>query len=90
MGEGGPPGRGEMVVALDEATRSMGLPLRRRLTVFTGALGVALCNHLEQDMMVAALTSIEEVDGRPATVRTLVSSGTIKKVKAHLKLDRES
>ncbi len=90
MGEGPPPGRTEMVAALDAATRLAGLPDRRRLTVFTGVLGIARCTNLERDAMLTALGSIREVGGRMATVTTIVTSGTIKNVKAHLGLDRRS
>lgn len=79
-----------MVTSLDEACGSAGLPERRRLTVFTDGAGIARCTHAEQPAMVAALTSIEEVGGRPVRVLTLVTSGTIKKVKGHLGLDRDS
>ena len=84
MLEGGPPGRGAMVTALDTAARAAGLPDRRRLTVFNGTLGIAKCGHLERDTLVGSLNTIEAVEGRRAIVRTLVTSGTIKKVKAHL------
>ncbi len=73
-----------MVNALDTAARAAGLPDRRRLTVFNGTLGIARCGHLERDALVGALNTIDAVDGRRASVQTLVTSGTIKKVKAHL------
>jgi RNase P/RNase MRP subunit POP5 len=79
-----------MVEALDRAVREAGLPDRRRLTVFTGTLGIATCGHDERDPIIAALSSIGLVDGRPARVTTLVTSGTIKNVKAHLGLDHRS
>jgi RNase P/RNase MRP subunit POP5 len=89
MVDGVPPDRGEMVIALDDAASAAGLAQRRRLTVFTGSLGIARCGHDERDALVGALNSIDEVAGRPATVGTLVTSGTIKKVKAHLRLTAE-
>jgi RNase P/RNase MRP subunit POP5 len=88
--EGPAPGRHEMVAALDAACRSAGLPDRRRLTVFTGVQGIARCTDGEQATMVKILSSIGEVGGRPVLVTTLVTSGTIKKVKGHLGLDRDS
>lgn len=81
--------RAAMVEALDGATREVGLPDRRRLTVFTGDTGIVRCDQSEREAMMGALASIEEVDGRPARVVTLVTSGTIKKVKRHLGLDRD-
>ena len=70
--EGGPaPDRSAMVEALDRASRASGLPDRRRLTVFTGDLGIAKCEHLELEAMVAALTSIREVGGIHAQVEGL-------------------
>jgi RNase P/RNase MRP subunit POP5 len=90
MVEGPPPDRTGMVEALDRAVREVGLPDRRRLTVFTGTLGIAKCGHDERDSLVTALSSIGEVDGRPARVTTLATSGTIKNVKAHLGLDHRS
>jgi RNase P/RNase MRP subunit POP5 len=83
----GVPDRSAMVQAMDRASRAAGLPDRRRLTVFTGHLGIAKCEHLELEAMVRALASIDVVDGRPARVETLITSGTIKKVKGHLGLD---
>jgi RNase P/RNase MRP subunit POP5 len=84
MEEGEPPGRGAMVTALDNAARTAGLQDSRRLTVFTGTLGIARCGHLVKDALVEALNTIDAIDGRHARVNTLVTSGTIKKVKAHL------
>jgi RNase P/RNase MRP subunit POP5 len=77
-----------MVEALDRATRQASLTDRRRLTVFTGDAGIVRCAQGERDAMIDALASIDEVDGRPARVVTLVTSGTIKKVKGHLGLDK--
>ncbi len=85
--EGPPPDRRTMVEALDRACRSHGLRDRKRLTVFTGELGIAKCEHTEVDDMLGALASIDHLGGTPAMVETLVTSGTIKKVKAHLRLD---
>ena len=82
-----PPDRKAMVEALDRVSNAAGLPQTRRLTVFTGELGIARCLHRERDAMVGALSSIDTVGGRPARVETLVTSGTIKKVKGHLGLD---
>jgi RNase P/RNase MRP subunit POP5 len=85
--DGPAPDRKAMVEAMDRASRAAGLPGRRRLTVFTGDLGIAVCEHLELETMLRAMGSIDEVGGLPARVETLVTSGTIKKVKAHLGLD---
>lgn len=88
--DGSVPDRKAMVEAMDAANRAMDLQDRRRLTVFTGRLGIAKCDHTELEAMVQALTSIDTVGGLPARVETLVTSGTIKKVKAHLGLDRRT
>jgi len=86
--EGGrPPDRQAMVEALDGASREARLVDRKRLTVFTGEQGIARCERSELGPMRRALASIDRVGGRPARVETLVTSGTIKKVKAHLGLD---
>ena len=85
---GGSVQRSSMVEAMDRATREVDLPERRRLTVFTGDMGIVRCEQREREAMMAALASIDEVDGRPVRVVTLVTSGTIKKVKTHLGLDR--
>ncbi len=86
--EGGPPpDRNAMVEAMDRAGRAAGLPEMRRLTVFDGGIGIARCLHTEREAMVTALTSIDAIGGLPARIDTLVTSGTIKKVKAHLGLD---
>jgi RNase P/RNase MRP subunit POP5 len=84
VSEGPPPDRKAMVGAMDAACRAVGLVDRKRLTAFSGNLGIAKCEHLEQGSMIRALNSIQSIGGRPATVETLVTSGTIKKVKAHL------
>ena len=88
--DGSVPDRKAMVEAMDGANRAMGLQDRRRLTVFTGRLGIAKCEHKELEAMVQALTSIDTVGGHPVRVETLVTSGTIKKVKEHLGLDRRA
>lgn len=90
MDTGPAPDRTGMVWAIDGATRAAGLPDRKRLTVFTGELGIIRCEHLEQGSMIACLGSVREVDGRPARIETLITSGTIKKVKGHLGLDRDA
>ena len=87
--EGPPPDRRVMVEALDSASRAVHLSDRKRLTVFTGEMGIAKCSHLELEPMVRALTSIDLIGGRSATVETLITSGTIKKVKAHLGMDAD-
>lgn len=88
--EGGPPpDRRTMVEALDRACRSLHLPDRKRLTVFTGELGIAKCEHTEVDDTLRALASIDHLGGASARVETLVTSGTIKKVKGHLGLNRD-
>ena len=79
-----------MLEALDEASRAQDLSERRRLTIFTGLVGIAKCDHREVEGMVRALTSIDKIDGRPAKVETLVTSGTIKKVKSHLGIGRDA
>lgn len=86
--QGPPPDRRAMVEVLDRAFREARLEDRKRLTVFTGTVGIARCERSELDTMRRALASIDRVDGRPARVETVVTSGTIKKVKAHLGLDQ--
>lgn len=88
MERGAPPDRQAMVEALDAAADGAGLRRDRRLTIFSGELGIARCGHTEVAAMTEALRGIRTVDGRGARVETLVTSGTIKKVKGHLGLDR--
>jgi RNase P/RNase MRP subunit POP5 len=90
MDTGPAPDRSGMVRALDVATRAAGLPDKKRLTVFTGELGIVRCEHLEQGAMIDCIGSIQEVDGKSARAETLITSGTIKKVKGHLGLDRDA
>jgi len=73
---------------MDRACRAVQLPDAKRLTMFTGNLGIAKCEHSEVEAMVRALSSIDRIDERSASVETLVTSGTIKKVKGHLGLDK--
>ncbi len=87
---GATPDRGAMVTAMDRACRAAGLPEMRRLTVFDDGKGIAKCLRTEREVMATALSSIDTVGGLPARVDTLVTSGTIKKVKAHLGLDQRA
>jgi RNase P/RNase MRP subunit POP5 len=86
--QGPAPDRRAMVVSLDRACRAVNLPDAKRLTVFTGHLGIAKCVHTEAAALVRALSSIDRIGDRSASVETVVTSGTIKKVKGHLGLDK--
>ncbi len=88
--QGPAPDRRALVVSMDRACRAVNLRDAKRLTVFTGDLGIAKCEHSEAEALVRALSSIDRIDDRSASVETLVTSGTIKKVKGHLGLDRDA
>jgi len=55
-----------------------------RLTVFTQDAGIVLCPHIKKEEMIKALNSIKHIAGTRAEVRTVITSGTIKKAKEKL------
>jgi RNase P/RNase MRP subunit POP5 len=87
--DGPTPDRRAMVETLDSVAEKARLPRRKRLTLFTGELGIARFEHVERDAMVKGLGSVDRIGGRAARIETLVTSGTIKKVKEHLGLGRD-
>lgn len=60
------------------------LPEGAKLTRFDGEYGIAKCAHTKSDALIAALTSVTKLAGKPASVRTIVTSGTLKAAAARL------
>lgn len=61
-----------------------GMPFMRfRFIHFDSAqgLGVVRCAHYAKDAIISALALFAQFDGKPATLRTLQTSGTIKTLK---------
>jgi RNase P/RNase MRP subunit POP5 len=82
------PPRPAMVEAIDRACDTAGLPTGRRLTVYDGQAGILKGTAKERDALLEALASITEIGGVQARVETVITSGTIKKVKGLLGFDR--
>ena len=55
-----------------------------RLTAFNGEVGIVLCPHKTKDEVCKALNSITSANNREIRIRTVATSGTIKKAKARL------
>ncbi len=77
-----------MVEAIDRACDAVGLPRGRRLTAYDGRAGVLKGTAKERDALLVALGGITEIGGVQASVETVTTSGTIKKVKGLLGFDR--
>ena len=69
--------RKEMITHLNRIGRRNGMNLR--LTVFDGKKGIVLVSHLDKERAIEALNSYTELN-----IRTIKTSGTIKKAKASL------
>jgi RNase P/RNase MRP subunit POP5 len=65
----GPVSRGAMQDAL---------PQGAKLTRFDGKHGIARTLHTQAAALVAALAAVTKVGGQPVTIRTLVTSGTLR------------
>ncbi|MCK4718524.1 MAG: hypothetical protein KAT70_07630 [Thermoplasmata archaeon] len=76
--------RGEMIHAIN-VSLPRNLPRSNvNLTVFNGEAGIVLCPHTAKDEMIRSLVSIRSVGGRGVKVRTVATSGTIKKARTRL------
>lgn len=81
------PGREDVQRALSEAGRlAPGGPVQFNLTVFDGRRGIVKVPHLRKGAAIEALVSIRALgrERAPASVRTVVTSGTICTVKARM------
>jgi RNase P/RNase MRP subunit POP5 len=54
------------------------LPAGAKLTRFDGAHGIARTLHTQSAALVQALAGTTKVGGQPVTIRTLVTSGTLR------------
>jgi len=46
-------------------------------------VGILRCSHRQIDAVKAALVYLQELEGKPATFRTIRTSGTLKSLKSH-------
>jgi len=69
--------RKEMIRHLNRIGKEKGIALN--LTVFEGNRGIVLVKHTEKDAAIEAMSSYEGL-----SIRTVKTSGTIKKAKASL------
>lgn len=76
--------RRDMIRALNEASSRAGIRPSPRLTVFDGQKGIVRCNHREAGDVKHLLMGIMQIGGTDVTVRTLVTSGTVRKAKEYL------
>ena len=88
VASGEAPSRPSVVEAIDSACAASGLSRGRRLTVFDGRVGILKGTAHEKDALLEALRGITRIGGVQASVETVVSSGTIKKVKGLLGIGR--
>jgi ribonuclease P/MRP protein subunit POP5 len=78
-------GRGVGRAEVEEALRSAGASVapedRPRLVLWRSGLGLARCRHTAKDPTIALLTGLTAIGGQAATVRTLGTSGTIRRAR---------
>lgn len=58
--------------------------IRPRVVFFEGNRGILRCSHLAKDKAIELLSSIDEIGGKKVRIKTLSTSGTVKKVKKFL------
>jgi len=81
--EGAETDRKGMIKAIrDEFSREEYEEIEPWLTVFEGDRGIVRCNHIGKKRAVEVMNKIEVDNGK---VRTIITSGTIKKAKKALK-----
>jgi RNase P/RNase MRP subunit POP5 len=76
--------RRDFIRALNSASDAMGLRPSPRLTVFDGRMGILKLTHTRQDDVRDLLPSITEVAGMQVKVRSVRTSGTLRKAKEYL------
>jgi RNase P/RNase MRP subunit POP5 len=70
---------GDMIRALREAFSSFPQDTRPWLVLFQQGQGVVKCSHLHKDDVIRVLQSIRRVGEREVRIRTLGTSGTVRK-----------
>jgi RNase P/RNase MRP subunit POP5 len=76
--------RRDVIRALNSASERSGLRPSPRLTIFDGRMGIVKVTHKEQAKVRALLPKISEIGGSKVKVRTVVTSGTLRKAKEYL------
>jgi len=81
-GNNGEIGREQIKKAIWEKTKEMLKDEAKqsgiRLTRFNGREGIVHCYHLYKDETIKILNSINRIDGRAISIKTVGTSGTIK------------
>jgi len=83
----GPSGhlpRGALIHAINKGAREAGMGTAPRLTIIEGDGAIVAVGHGDKDATIRMLSSLSMVDGRSVSVRTIGTSGTIKKAKERL------
>ena len=76
--------RSDFIRALNSASDAIGLRPSPRLTVFDGRMGILKLPHTDQDDVRDLLPSISEIAGMKVKVRSVRTSGTLRKAKEYL------
>ncbi len=75
------PARNEFLGALMRAARETNLQDSFRITVYEGDFGILKVPHRFKEDAIAALNSVDDIEGVSVKVKTLMTSGTIKTLK---------
>ncbi|MFQ5837208.1 MAG: Rpp14/Pop5 family protein [Thermoplasmata archaeon] len=70
---------GEMIQALQEASTSLAQDARPWLVLFRRGQGIVRCSHIHKEEVIQLLQSIREAGGREVRIRTLGTSGTVRR-----------
>jgi len=76
--------RGALIHAINKGAREAGMGTAPRLTIVEGDGAIVAIGHGDKDATIRMLSSLSIVDGRSVSVRTVGTSGTIKKAKVML------
>jgi RNase P/RNase MRP subunit POP5 len=79
--EGGPFVRRDFLTALMQRARGTSMDSAFRITVYEPEVAILKVPHMLKEDAVTLLLSVDTVAGRPCTVETLRTSGTIKTLK---------
>ncbi len=73
--------RADFARALEVAVRSVPGPVTPQLILYREGAGLVRCGHRQKDSVIAALNAITRVGASVAAVRTVGTSGTIRKAR---------
>ncbi len=55
---------------------------RRSLVHYDGVFGIVRCTNLSKDITISSLNAVKSIGGKKVQIKTVGTSGTIKKAKA--------